>query len=64
MVEKKKKKKKGIWKDVVNQTNEDFEGRLKQVSVGIKGILGKQAGEADTRTATLIRFKTKVAHIR
>ena len=47
------KKKKGIWKDVVNKTNEDFDGGMKQMWVGIKGILGKQAGEADTGIATL-----------
>ncbi|MEP5536837.1 hypothetical protein, partial [Ekhidna sp.] len=41
-------KKKRIWKYVVNKTNEDFEGGMKQMWVGIKGILGKQAGEADT----------------
>ena len=34
-------KKKGIWKDAVNTTNEDFEGGTKQVWEGIKGILGK-----------------------
>ena len=47
------KKKKGIRKDVVNKTNKDFEGGMKQVWVGIKGILGKRAGEADTGIATL-----------
>ena len=40
--------KKGIWKDLVNKTNEDFEGGVKQMWVGIAGILGKQAGESDT----------------
>ena len=45
--------KKGIWKDVVNKTNEDFDGGMKQMWVGTKGILGKQAGEADTGIATL-----------
>ena len=34
-------KKEGIWKDAVNKTNTDFEGGMKQVWVGIKGILGK-----------------------
>ena len=28
------KKKKGIWKDVVNKTNEDFDGGMKQMWVG------------------------------
>ena len=45
--------KKGIWKDVVNKTNEDFDGGMKQMWVGMKGIPGKQAGEADTGIATL-----------
>ena len=38
--------KKGIWKDVVNKTNGDFDGGMIQMWVGIKGMLGKQAGEA------------------
>ena len=38
---------------VVNKTNEDFEGRMKQMWLGINGILGKRAGEADTGIATL-----------
>ena len=42
------KKKKRIWKDGGNETNEDFEGGLKQMWVGMKEILGEQAGEADT----------------
>ena len=33
---------------MVNKTNEDFEGGVKQMWVGIAGILGKQAGESDT----------------
>ena len=45
--------KKGIWKDVVNKTNEDFDGRMNQMWVRIKGILGKQAGEAHTGIATV-----------
>ena len=46
--------KKGIWKDIVNKTNEDFDGGMKQMSVGRKEILliGKQAGEADMGIAT------------
>ena len=46
------KKKKGIWKDVINKTNEDFYGGMKQTWAGIEGILGQQAGEADTGIAT------------
>ena len=34
-----------IWKDVVTKTNEDFEGGMKEMWAGIKGVLGKQAGE-------------------
>ena len=45
--------KKGIWKDVVSKTNEEFDGGMKQMWVAIKGILGKRAGEADTGIATL-----------
>ena len=44
-------KKKRIWKyipAVVNKTIETFEGGLKQMWLGKKGILGKQTGEADT----------------
>ena len=39
---------------MANKTNEDFEGGMKQVWVGIKGILGKRAGEADTGMITLL----------
>ena len=45
--------KKGIWKDVVIKTHKDFDGGTKQMWVGIQGIPGKQAGEADTGIATL-----------
>ena len=45
--------KKGLWKYVIHKTNEDFDGGTKQMWVGIKGILGQQAGEADTGIATL-----------
>ena len=44
--------KKGIWKDVVNKTNEDFDGGMKQMWLGIKHVLGQQAREADTGIAT------------
>ena len=43
----------GLWKDVMYKTNEDFDGGMKQLWVGTKGILRKQAGEADTGIATL-----------
>ena len=33
---------------MIHKTNEDFDGGMKQIWVGIKGILGQQAGEADT----------------
>ena len=46
-------KKKGLWKDVIYNTNEEFDGGMKQMWVGIKGILGQQGGEADTGIATL-----------
>ena len=45
--------KKGIWDDAVNKTNGDFEGGVKQMCVGINGMLGKQAREADTGVAAL-----------
>ena len=38
---------------LVNKTNEDFDGGMKQMRVGTKGILSKQAGEADARVDTL-----------
>ena len=31
-----------------SKTNEDFEGGVKQMRAGTEGMLGKQAGEADT----------------
>ena len=42
MVEKKKKK--GVWEDVVRKTNEDVDGGMKQMWLGIKGIIGNRAG--------------------
>ena len=33
--------------------NEEFDGGMRQMWVGIKEILGKQTGEADTGIATL-----------
>ena len=50
---------KGIWEDVVNETNGDFDDGMKQMWVGIKGMLGKQTGEADTGIATLRARKMK-----
>ena len=36
--------KKGLWKYIVNLTNEDFDGEMKQTWVGIKGYwVNKQA---------------------
>ena len=49
------KKKKGILNDAVNKTNEDFGGRMKQMFVGIKGTLGKQAEEADGNSYSALR---------
>ena len=46
---------------IVNKTNEDFEGGRKQMWVGIKGILGKQAGEADRGIAILRTQNGKMA---
>ncbi|MEP1954875.1 MAG: hypothetical protein ABJJ26_08055 [Algoriphagus sp.] len=37
----------------MNKTNKDFEGGMMQMWIGIKGMLGKQAGEADTGIAIL-----------
>ena len=45
-------KKKGIWKAVVNKTN-DLEGAMTQMWVGIKWILGTQLAEADTEITTV-----------
>ena len=44
-------KEKAIRKDVVNKTNEKIEGGMKQVWVGIEGILSKRTREADTGIA-------------
>lgn len=44
--------KKGMRGKVLDKTNEDFERRPKQMWGGIKGVRGKQAGEADTGIAT------------
>ena len=40
-------------KNVLNKTNEDFEGEIKQMWVGINGRLSKTAGEDDTGISTL-----------
>ena len=47
------KKKRGIWEEVVKKTNEDFDGGMKQMWVGIKGIISKRAGKTDKGIATL-----------
>ena len=44
--------KKGLWIDVFYKTNQDFDGGMKQMWVGIQGILAQQASEADTGIAT------------
>lgn len=54
------KEKEGRWKYMVYKTNEDFEDGMKKLWVGIKGILGKQAGEADKGIATLRAQKCKM----
>ena len=45
--------KKRIWEDVLDKTNEDFDNGMQKMFVGMKLILGRQAGEADTGFATL-----------
>ena len=42
-------KKKGIRKYVVNKTNEEFEGGMKQMWVGIKGRYWANKQEGQTR---------------
>ena len=46
-------KKKGVWEDVVRKTIEDFDGGMKQMWFGIKGIAGNRAGKIDNGRATL-----------
>ena len=36
-------KKKVLWKDVGNKANENLEGGMRQMWVGMKAILGEQA---------------------
>ena len=47
--------KKGIWIDVlvINKTNQDFDGSMKRICVGIKRRRGQQAREPDTGISTL-----------
>ena len=40
-----------VWKDKVNKTH-DLDGGMKQMCIGIKRILGKQAEEVDKGRAT------------
>ena len=40
-----KKTKKGRWGDIVRKTNEDFDGGMKQMWLGIIGIIGNRAGK-------------------
>ena len=39
--------------DAVKKTNEDFDGEMKQLWLGIKGIIGNLAGKIDNGIATL-----------
>ena len=48
-----KKKRRGVWEDVVTKTNEDFDCGMKPMWVGIKGMIRKQAGKMDNGIATL-----------
>ena len=45
--------KKGIREDVVGKTNQDFDGGVKQMWRGIKGIIGNRAGKIDNGIATM-----------
>ena len=42
-----------MLEDVTSKINEDFDGGMKHMWVGIKGILGQQAREADAGIVTL-----------
>ena len=44
------KRKKGLWEDVGRKTNEDFDGGMKQMWLGIKGIIGNRAGKTVSYT--------------
>ena len=50
---KKMVEKKGIWEDVVRKTDEDYDGRMKQMWLGIKVIIGNRAGKIDNGIANL-----------
>ena len=41
------------WEDEVRKTNEYFDGGMKQMWLGIKGIIGNRAGKIDNGIATL-----------
>lgn len=46
--------KRGIWQDVVKKTNNEvFNGKMKEIWVGIKRTMNKWAGKADKEIATL-----------
>ena len=47
------KKKKGKWEDIARKTTEDFDGGMKPLWLGIKGIIGNRAGKIDNGIATL-----------
>ena len=55
------KKKKGVWEDVVRKTNEDFDGGMKQMWLGIKGIIGNREGKINNGIATLRAQNGKMA---
>ena len=46
------KKKKGVWEDVVRKPNEDFDGGMKQMRLGIQGNIRNRAGKIDNEIAT------------
>ena len=54
------KRKKGLWEDVGRKTNEDFDGGMKQMWLGIKGIIRNQAGKIDNGIAILRAHNGKI----
>lgn len=55
-----KEETKGIWKDVVDTTNEYFDGGTKKTWVGMRGIMGKRAGGTDKGKGTLRPSKGRI----
>ena len=41
------KENRGIWEEVVQKTNGDFDGGMKQMWIGIEGIISKRVGKTD-----------------